>query len=87
MKNSLLKCENYNTKFNYFSLLKPFWIGLKKVECRKCHSIYDSNTLYTKMEELTIIAPKYFEVVNSINTVWVALCAALNFLWRLDLLF
>ena len=31
------------------------------------------------MEELTMIAPKYFEVVNSINTVWVALCAALIF--------
>ena len=31
------------------------------------------------MEEFTIIAPEYFEVVNSINTVWVALCAALIF--------
>ena len=41
--------------------------------------LLNSNTFYTKMEEFTIIAPEYFEVVNSINTVWVALCAALIF--------
>ena len=31
------------------------------------------------MEELTIITAKNFEIVNSIDTVWVALCAALIF--------
>lgn len=55
MKNSLLKCENYNTKFNYFSLLKAFWIGLKKVECRKCHSIYEQGPFNKILGGLAVI--------------------------------
>ncbi len=36
-----MKCEDCNTKLNYFALLESFWFGFKQVKCLRCDSIFE----------------------------------------------
>jgi len=43
-----MKCDNCNTKFKYFRLLKSFWFGYQKVKCEQCDSTFE-HKLYNRL--------------------------------------
>ena len=36
-----MKCNNCNTEFKYFRLLKSFWFGYLNIKCEQCDSVFE----------------------------------------------
>ncbi len=36
-----MKCDNCNTEFKYFRLLKSFWFGYLNIKCEQCDAIFE----------------------------------------------
>jgi CXXC-20-CXXC protein len=36
-----MKCDNDHTRFNYFKLLKSFWMGYENMKCEQCNTTFE----------------------------------------------